>query len=147
MNKIFIILLIFMTSCGYQSLYSGKNNKFVFEKIIQKGNKNINRRIISTLQLKEEYNSNFNNEIILDSTKNITITSKDSKGRAQSYRTSISLTLTISDGGKILKRKSIKKDFSYNKKDNKFDLVEYQLNVENNLISQIIDDLIIFLNL
>ena len=85
-----------MTSCGYQSLYSGKNNKFVL-KIIQKGNKNINRRIISTLQLKEEYNSNFNNEIILDSTKNITITSKDSKGRAQSYRTSISLTLTISD--------------------------------------------------
>ena len=97
--------------------------------------------------MKEEYNSNFNNEIILDSTKNITITSKDSKGRAQSYRTSISPTLTISDGGKILKRKSIKKDFSYNKKDNKFDLVEYQLNVENNLISQIIDDLIIFLNL
>ena len=54
MKKIIFVFLLFLTSCGYQPLYSGKNTSdFLFNKILLEGNKNINRKIISTLSFKE----------------------------------------------------------------------------------------------
>ena len=38
-------------------------------------------------------------------------------------------------------------DFSYNTKDNKFDLAEYEKQIENNLVEEIIEKLIIYINL
>jgi len=46
-----------------------------------------------------------------------------------------------------LKKKSFVKDFSYNKKDNKFELAEYQKEIEINLVDEIIEELTMYLNL
>ena len=48
---------------------------------------------------------------------------------------------------KLQKKKSFNKSFSYPNKDNRFELLEYQNTVEKNLTTEIIKDIIIFLNI
>ena len=147
MKKIFFILL-FLSSCGYQPLYTSQNQKnFAFEKVTLIGDKILNRRVISALNIKEKRDNNLIDEIILDTNKITRETSKDEKGQVASYRTIISLNLTIKNQDDILKTKIFTEDFSYNTMSNKFDLTEYQREIENNLINKIIDNLIIYMNL
>ena len=147
MKKIFFILL-FLSSCGYQPLYTNQNQKnFAYEKVTLIGDKVLNRKIISALSIEEKKDNNLIDEIILDTNKITSETSKDEKGQVASYRTLISLNLTIKDQNDILKSKIFTEDFSYNTLSNKFDLTEYQREIESNLINKIIDNLIIYLNL
>ena len=148
MKKIIFVFLFFLTSCGYQPLYSGKNTSdFLFNKILLEGNKNINRKIISTLSFKEVPDNFDYDELIIISNKKIVETSKNSKGQVTSYRTEINLEFKIVNNNEIMKQKNFSKDFSYNNLDNKFDLTSYQDEVENNLVNKIIEELIIFINL
>lgn len=148
MKKIIFVFLLFLTSCGYQPLYSGKNTSdFLFNKILLEGNKNINRKIISTLSFKEVPNNFDYDELIIISNKKIVETSKNSKGQVTSYRTEINVEFKIVNNNEIMRQKSFSKDFSYNNLDNKFDLTSYQDEVENNLVNKIIEELIIFINL
>ena len=139
---------LFLTSCGYQPLYSGKNTSdFLFNKILLEGNKNINRKIISTLSFKEVPDNFDYDELIIISNKKIVETSKNSKGQVNSYRTEINVEFKIVNNNEIMRQKNFSKDFSYNNLDNKFDLTSYQDDVENNLVNKIIEELIIFINL
>ena len=146
MKKIIFVFLLFLTSCGYQPLYSGKNTSdFLFNKILLEGNKNINRKIISTLSFKEVPDKFDYDELIIISNKKIVETSKNSKGQVTSYRTEINVEFKIVNNNEIMRQKSFSKDFSYNNLDNKFDLTSYQDDVENNLVNKIIEELIIFI--
>ena len=148
MKKIIFVFLFFLSSCGYQPLYSGKNTSdFLFNKILLEGNKNINRKIISTLSFKEVPDNFDYDELIIISNKKIVETSKNSKGQVTSYRTEINVEFKIVNNNEIMRQKSFSKDFSYNNLDNKFDLTSYQDEVENNLVNKIIEELIIFINL
>ena len=148
MKKIISIFLLFLTSCGYQPLYSGKNTSdFLFKKILLEGDKNINRKIIATLSFKEVQDNFDYDELTIISNKKIVETSKNSKGQVTSYRTEINLEFKIVNNNEIMKQKKFSKDFSYNNLDNKFDLTSYQDDVENNLVNKIIEELIIFINL
>ena len=148
MKKIISIFLLFLTSCGYQPLYSGKNTgEFLFNKILLEGDRNINRRIISTLSFKEVQDNFDYDELVIISNKKIVETSKNSKGQVTSYRTEINVEFKIVNKNEIIKQKIFSEDFSYNNLDNKFDLASYQDDVENNLVNKIIEELIIFINL
>lgn len=148
MNK-FIILLIFLTfGCGYQPIYVNKDlNKFTFNTISLNGNKQINRKIISMISVNEDKLSNLQKNLIINSNLNIVETSKDSKGKVTSYRTNVKVILTITDKNEVIKNKTFTQDFSYNNRDNKFELVEYQKEILNNITQQISEEIIIFLNL
>lgn len=76
--KKFLIIFFFITACGYQPLYLIKDEIF-FEKITLSGDKRINRKIVSTSAIKKSSEGNLNNEIILNTNKNIITTSRDSK--------------------------------------------------------------------
>lgn len=148
MKKILIIVLFILNTCGYQPLYTNQNqNDFVFKKVTTVGDRALNRKIISVLRIREENDNNLIDEIIFETIKTIIETSKDEKGQVASYRTSIKVNLTIKNMGKTPKSKVFNEDFSYNNMSNKFDLNEYQKEIENNLINKIIDNLIIYLNL
>lgn len=147
-KKTFITILIFLSSCGYQPLYYGKNNdNYSFNKISYEGDIKINRKIVSTLSFKENLNDYNYDQLILNSSKDILETSKNSKGQVTSYRTSIKLKFIIKNKNKIIKEKIFVKDFSYSNLENKYDLTEYQDNVENNLINKIIEELTLYINL
>ena len=148
MRKILILIFFFITGCGYQPIYVGENTKdYIFKKITLVGNKKINRSVVSALNLKEDKASENKKEVIINSSIDIFETSKNSKGQVASYRTSIKLDFKIKNNEKIIKNKSFMKNFSYNNKKNKFELVEYQKDVENSLTRKIIEELIIDLNL
>ena len=54
MRNFFLILLFLLTSCGYQPLFTNKNaNDFIFKEIEFKGDKEINRRLISSTFIKK----------------------------------------------------------------------------------------------
>ena len=48
---------------------------------------------------------------------------------------------------KIIKNKTFMEDFSYNSRDNKFELVEYQDEVRDDIIKKIIEEIIIYLSI
>ena len=148
MKKFLIIFILILSNCGYQPLYTNKNSeKLVFQNINLIGNKIVNRKIVSVLDFtKNEANYTYE-ELILNSYKTIQITSKNDKGQEISYSQTIETELIIKKDKKIIKQKSFKADFTYNTKDNKFDLAEYEKQIESNLINEIIEELIIYINL
>tara|TARA_X000000368_G_C22891624_1_gene649913 strand:+ start:486 stop:926 length:441 start_codon:yes stop_codon:yes gene_type:complete len=144
--KKFLIIFFFITACGYQPLYLIKDEIF-FEKITLSGDKRINRKIVSTSAIKKSSEGNLNNEIILNTNKNIITTSRDSKGQPATFKSLIEVKFTIIKDGKISKEKTFRESFDYNNIENKYDLSTYQNDVEDNLIDKIVEDLIIFINL
>ena len=148
MRNFFLILLFLLTSCGYQPLFTNKNaNDFIFKEIEFKGDKEINRSLISSTFIKKDQDEFTFEKIIFESKKKVIETSKDSKGRPESFRMTIDLIITIIDNGKIVKNKTFSDAFSYKNLDNKFNLSEYENNVQNNLIEKITNDFLIYLNL
>lgn len=148
MKKYLIIIIYFITSCGYQPIYINKNDtEVLFQNIQLIGNKEINRKILSALDIKEDKENTSLNNLIVESNEIITETSKDSKGRVKTYRTNIETKFIIKNNNKIVSDKTFQKNFSYNNKDNKFELSEYQKEIKKNLVSEIIKELIIYINL
>jgi len=148
MKKILLISIFLITSCGYQPIYLNKNpDNFIFKKITTSGDKTLNRKIVNIASMSEDSDRMFKNELILKSKIEIEETSRNSKGQVSSFRSIITINLTIKNNELIVKNKVFVGDFSYNNRDNKFDLVEYQDEVKNNIINKIIEEIIIYINL
>ena len=148
MKKIIILLVLLISSCGYQPIYSNKNpGKFIFNEIELIGNKEIKKEIISTLSIEKDTKVKTSNKLFLNSNLNIEETSKNSLGEVTSYRTTLSVELTIKDQYGTQKNKVFNKNFLYNNKENKFDLVEHQDQIKSNLVDEIIEELLIYINL
>ena len=148
MNKIFILFLIILTSCGYEPLYKVNQNtqKLQINEVKYLGNQKINERIYSKLPFVLLENDENLNKLVLESENKVEITSKNSKGQAASYRTNIKVKIIILNNSEdILDQKIVQKNFSYNADENKFKFKEYQDKIEKNLIDTIIEDVIIHL--
>ena len=148
MKKIFIVLLLILTSCGYQPLHKTdqKIKNLNISEVIYSGDQKINEVIYTKLPFALVKNDESLNKLSLESKKEIKITSKDSKGQALSYRTIINVKiLVLNNDGEILDQKIVQKNFSYNADENKFKFKEYQDKIEKNLIDTIIEDVIIHL--
>ena len=149
MKKIFILLLLIITSCGYQPIYKIDQNinTLKIKEIELTGDKALSEKISKELSIEIIKNNESLNKLDVDSQKNVAETSKNSKGQVTSYRTTISTIISIIDGdGNLVRKKNVSKQFTYNVLANKFKLKEYQEEIENNLINQIIRDINIFLN-
>ena len=149
MNKILILLVFFITSCGYQPLYKSKNetNNFKIKEIKFIGDEEISKKIYRNLPFVTIRNDNSLNKIIISSDKNIIAASKNSKGQATSYRTTLTVKFKIiNNKNELVDEKILKKEFSYDVDENKFKFKEYQSKIEENLIKDIAQDIIFYLN-
>jgi len=146
MKKLIIILLLFTVSCGYKSIYS-KNDQVIleFNEIVLNGNEKLNRQIINILNLEENILSD--KKLLLTTTYNTEETSKNLKGEVETYRSIIKTQVIIKKGEKIFKNKNFSNEFSYNNKNNKFELTKYQNEIKNNLINDLSGEIILFLRL
>ncbi len=146
MKKLIIILLLFTVSCGYKSIYS-KNDQVIleFNEIVLNGNEKLNRQIINILNLEENILSD--KKLLLTTTYNTEETSKNLKGEVETYRSIIKTQVIIKKGEKIFKNKNFSNEFSYNNKNNKFELTKYQNDIKNNLINDLSGEIILFLRL
>ncbi len=147
MKIIFLIIFFFLTNCGYSPIYVNEQlNDLKFADIINKGNKDLNNQIINSLSPTINKQDNSLNILSLNSEYKIEQTSKNLKGQVESYRSIVSINLEILRDGQIIKSKKFNKEFSYTNKNNKFDLVQYQVEIKNNLIREIIQDVELYLN-
>ena len=148
MKKTFFILLFFISSCGYQPIYVNKSSKiYEFKKIIFKGDNYINNKIINILSIKENNKIDNKNILHISSSFNTEEVSKNSKGQVELYKSTINVNLQIKNiNNQVIQKRNFAKDFTYNNKQNKFDLAQYQSSIKDDLINKIVSDTIIFLN-
>lgn len=146
-KKIFLLLLIFVNSCGYEAAYLNKDINFQFSKISSEGDININKKIINILSFKESKNDKSLNELSIKSSFNNIEASRNTKGQVETYKSYIIVDLEIKKENKFLKKKTFKEDFIYSKKQNKFDLVRYQNDIKKNLIEKVSKEIVLYINL
>jgi|TARA_B100001093_G_C26775733_1_gene992260 hypothetical protein len=147
-KNIALILLIILASCGFEPIYINKNLKNIeFKKISLEGEININKNIINSLKLKENTINQKLDEIKLITSYSIKEASKDSRGVVETYTSSISVNVNINKNGEPGITRNFSKNFTYNTKDNKFELTKYQGEIKENLINQIIQEMFLFLNI
>ena len=147
---LFISMLFLLSNCGYETIYSKKNSSNIsIGKIEIKGDKNINRKIMSLTNIREN-NKNYTYNLTLISNKIIETVAKDKSGNTSVYKTTINVEFYLKDPNdqeEIIKQKNFSSSFSYNNIDNKFDLSQYQKNIEENLINKIAEEITIYLNI
>ena len=149
MKKILIIIFFFISACGYQPIYKVDKEitKIKIKDAKFSGDQEISKEVFLKLPFIIEKNDDLNT-LIIESRKIISETSKNSKGQATSYRTSLSINLKLTNSEKkTITEKKLKKEFSYDTKKDKFKLKRYQKQIEKDLIDEIPKEIIIFLNL
>ena len=141
---IFLILFVILSSCGYQPIYSTKNLNFTIGKV-EKENTSLNNKFAKSINTLTNKESDKKINIKIESNKKIRVKSKDSKGNTLVLELEINLKFTNLDSNdqaqKLLSRK-----ITYNNSDDKFKLKEYENELEDILITKIIEDLINYLS-
>ena len=147
-KKIFFCILLFsLGNCGYEPLYLKKTDLNEKIKSFQvTGDKKINREIISSLNLKKQGKTD-GYELIMNSSKEVQTVSKDKSGNSSIYKTLITVKISLVDTDKVTKEKTFSAQFIYNNIKNKFDLSQYQKEIEINLINAIVEEIIVFLTI
>ena len=146
MIKKFLILSLFfllLTNCGYGPIYSSKNLNFSINNI-EKQNNILNNKFAEIIKGLVNNNDNRKINIGIESNKNVEIKSKDTKGNPLIYELNISLTITIIDSDK--KSKVFKESTSFSNNDDKFELSNYQKELEEVLIRKLAEQAIIYLS-
>ena len=148
MKKIFFIIFFFATSCGYQPLFVKENNsELKFKQIQLLGDRDINRRIISMTSMQKNKDDDSLDDILINSKESIIETSKNAQGRVTTLKTSIEIIVIISNANGEERERVFNESFTYDNKENKFDLAKYQKEIKINLINDIVEKLIVYLNL
>ena len=145
-KKIFIILLFFLTQCGYNSVYknsSNQNLKIVLNNFT--GDKEFNKKINS--EIKKYYNNNSENifEISVDSNLKKQIISKNTKGEISMYELIVRCEFEIKHKNKS-QLVSFNESLKIKTSDDSFEQKKYENIVKNNFAKSIKDKLILKLN-
>jgi outer membrane lipopolysaccharide assembly protein LptE/RlpB len=145
-KKILIpILLLFLSTCGYEAMYSQKNNanhNFSISEMVLDGENNINIRIKSKLNnyTLVEKDKKFILKI-KSSVEKITL-AKNIAGDATKYRGVLKLGVQVVLENNLVNNLEIIESFDYDSIENTFDLKRYEKEIQNTLANTAIDKLI-----
>ena len=143
---IIIISFLLLLSCGYKPIFSSSKANFSITEIKLLGKKNIGSKIKKNLNIyKSSENKNIFYSLKINSNQKKNIVSKDAKGDPKIFEMQILVNLTILENNKIKNKKNFKESFTYNNSTNKFDLKQYENNIEDNLIKKIITKITLYL--
>jgi hypothetical protein len=148
MNKIIITLLafLFFTNCGYTPIYSNKNFNLYLERIDSTKNTPLNSKIKKRLQIFSNQESKKVISLTVDAQKEANILAKNSKGDPSRYEMIININLKTAYGQNQNITKSFQERFNYNSNINKFELNQYEKEIEDLLINKNIDRIIVYLS-
>jgi hypothetical protein len=145
-KKIFSLLFfLFLSSCGYDAVYSKKNSinyNFSIDELNFIGDRDIN------LKMKERLNSytlnkkNKDFKIKISSTSAKTVAAKDTTGDATSFKNTVIINVEISTNDKLKNSFVMSESFNYNNNSDKFSLKKYEREIKNNLAETISEKLI-----
>ena len=143
----FLLLL----NCGYEPRYSKKqinsNYNFSINTINLMGDNKINQilknKLINILN-KEKKSTKLN--LNLNSRAEKSVTSKNKKGNPIRFSIKIMTNLEVFESEILKGKKNFEEKFEYNNRSNKFDLKKYEKNIKDNLISELTNRIIRYLN-
>ena len=145
-NIKYILIFLFLLSCGYSPIYQTKQKiNFKLDIIEYSGDKEIGREITKGLKkFKEGKNLNIF-DVNLNINKKETIVTKDKKGDPSSFKTTIQVNLDLINQTnlKVINKKFIE-EITYDSMENKFELNQYKSKLEKNMVFKIIQDIGIF---
>ena len=139
--KCFLIVIL-LTSCGYQPILSNKNINFTYNDLKLSGDKNLSQEIGSNLKSFKNNNSKNKIEISSEILKNII--SKDEKGNPNVLELKLIVNIKISGDNKI--EKKFIETISYNNNTSKFKNKQFERKQISNLAQKISKDIYIYLN-
>ncbi|MDC1330657.1 hypothetical protein N8212_01070 [Pelagibacteraceae bacterium] len=145
-KKIFkLLLLLFLTSCGYEAMHSKKNTinyNFSISEINFNGDREINQKIKAKLNNYTLSKKDKNFILKISSNSKKTTLSKDVQGNATNFQKTIAISVEVLMNDKFKNRFIIMENFDYNNNSNKFDLRKYEKEIKNNLTETAVDRLI-----
>ena len=146
-NKIFFLtIFIFLSQCGYQTIYSNKNSNFNIVEIKIINDQNIGRQIKNRLSVLSNANKNSDNYYLeIDSKFEKTTASKDKQGNPDTFNLIVNVKVTLTNNKNFKETKIFSEGINYDNSDNKFSLRKYENSLKENLTDKIIDNLLIYL--
>ena len=146
-NLKYFFIFLFLLGCGYTPVYQiNKDSNIRIDTINFSGDKNIGRELIRGLDNFKKSDTKNIFDLDLNASKQESIVSKDKKGNATSYK--LVLTVDANFTNKINNKnyeKKFTKETTFNSKNSKFELDQLKTNLEKNMISQILQDISMFL--
>ena len=137
LKKILIlILLFFVTSCGYEAIHSNKNflnYNFSISQLTFFGDR------VANLKIKEKLNNytlnkkNKNYALKISSYVEKKIIAKDFSGDPTSFKLTVIINVEVLMDNNFKNNLQITENFNYNNNSNKFDLKRYEVEIINNL--------------
>ena len=146
-NKIFLLtIFIFLTQCGYQTVYSNKKSNFNINEVKILNDQNIGRQIKNRLNFLTNKNKNVENySLEIDSQFKKTIASKDKQGNPDTFNLVVTVKINLTSNNNLQETKVFSEGINYENNDNKFNLKRYEDSLKENLTGKIIDNLLIYL--
>jgi len=145
-SRLFLVFFIFLSACGYQPIYTSTISENKFSEIILSGEREISERIKNSSLILEDKNNKNLDKIEINTVYNIEETSKNSQGQIETYRSTLNIILLITNKDEVKNNVNFTKNFDYQNRNNKFELINYQNNIKNSLINEAVKEIVIFLN-
>ena len=148
-NLKYLFVFFFVLSCGYVPIYqTDQNSNIKLNTINYSGNKKLGRSIVKGIERFKNNKSNNLYDLSFISSKKESVASKDKKGNISTYKLIIEIDFDLKskENNKVFSKK-FTKETTYNSMNNIFELSQYKLNLEKNMISQILQDINIYLNI
>tara|TARA_B100000941_G_C28174944_1_gene384200 strand:+ start:66 stop:521 length:456 start_codon:yes stop_codon:yes gene_type:complete len=147
MKKLILILIIFFLSgCGYTPLYSSKDSNYKIIGIKSNVDNSLTNYIRNNISVFSNNNAVKKLNISFNYKEEISIILKDAKGDPAKNRLSVIIDLSIFDSGDdLIVNRKFSENFEYNIEDNKFNLKQYEKNIKLNLIEDVTQQILEFL--
>ena len=144
-KQIILLLLLLLSSCGYEAIYSKKNSAnydFTVSDLSFVGDRVVNLKIKEKLKNYAQDKKEKDFILKISSTSEKVILSKNTAGDATSFKNSISINVEVLMNNKFKSNFVILESFNYNNISNKFDLKQLEKDIKNNLAETASDKLI-----
>ncbi|EAS84964.1 hypothetical protein PU1002_04566 [Candidatus Pelagibacter ubique HTCC1002] len=145
-KQIILLLLLLLSSCGYEAIYSKKNSvnyNFSVSELNFVGDRMVNLKIKEKLNNYAQAKKDKDFTLKISSTSEKVILSKNTAGDATSFKNSVSINIEVLMNNKFKSNFIILESFNYNNISNKFNLKQLEKDIKNNL-AEIASDKLIF---
>ena len=141
MKKLFaLILLIFVYSCGYSSIYQEMKKDLRLNILNMKGDFEINNFIKNDLKMLSDNNSSNIHYLNIETEYNKIVLAKDATGKETDYNIEMKVKLiVVSNGNKII---NYEENFKIKNNDDKFEQSNYERDIKRNF-SKIVQEKLI----
>ena len=135
-KQIILLLLLLLSSCGYEAIYSKKNSvnySFSVSELNFVGDRTVNLKIKEKLNNYAQAKKDKDFILRISSTSEKITLAKNTAGDATSFKNSVSINVEVLMNNKFKSNFIILESFNYNNISNKFNLKQLEKDIKNNL--------------